>query len=60
MTINPAKITPWVVLVMITAIGASYFLFLYATWHDFQVSNQKRDAMINEALDRIPKVKSVD
>lgn len=60
MTINPAKLTPWVTLGMIALIGVSYFVFLYATWLQFQRDKTARDSKIDELLERIPTVKKTE
>jgi hypothetical protein len=52
---NPAHLTPWVTLIMIVAIGVAYFVFLYASWNQFQKDRGARDAKIDEVLARIPK-----
>lgn len=55
MNLSPVKLTPWVTLCMITLIGVSYFVFLYATWMQFQRDKTARDAKIDDLLERIPK-----
>jgi hypothetical protein len=49
------KLTPYVALAIIVGIGVSYFLFLAATWQQFQKDRMNRDTKIDELLDRIPK-----
>lgn len=53
--IDPRKMTPWVTLTVITLIGVGYFVFLYASWHQFQQDKLARDERINALLDKIPK-----
>lgn len=55
MNVNPAKVTPWLTLGIITLIGVSYFVFLYATWIQFQRDKEARDSKIDDLLERIPK-----
>lgn len=47
---DPVKVAPWLMLM----IAAGYFVFLLATWHQFQNDRLVRDEKINELLDRIP------
>lgn len=55
MSIEPGKITPWIGVVMIAAIGVAYFVFLYASWHQFQQDRVARESKIDDILSRIPK-----
>lgn len=55
-----AKTTQLVAIVMIVAIGVAYFIFLYASWVEFQKDRATRDSKIDQLLERIPKPKIND
>lgn len=42
-------------ILMIVAIGVAYFIFLYASWNQFQQDRAARDSKIDELLSRLPK-----
>jgi predicted RND superfamily exporter protein len=42
-------------IVMIVAVGVAYFVFLYASWNQFQKDRANRDDKIDEMLARLPK-----
>lgn len=44
-----------VALVMIVAVGCAYFVFLYASWNQFQRDRATRDDKVDELLARLPK-----
>ena len=52
--ISVTKITPYAALVMIMAVGCAYFIFLWASWQQFQNDRTTRDSKIDELLARIP------
>lgn len=39
---------------LMTVAVAAYLLYLAATWNEYQTDRARRDAKINELLDRIP------
>jgi hypothetical protein len=47
-----------VAILMIVAIGAAYFVFLWASWQEFQKDRAMRDTKIDELLERLPKPKT--
>lgn len=56
MKLDPVKLTPWVAVSVLVLIGASYLVFLYASWHQFQQDKAVRDDKINELLERLPRM----
>jgi hypothetical protein len=52
---TPSQATHLVTLVLIVAIGAAYFVFLWASWQDFQKRNDAARGKIDELLERLPK-----
>jgi predicted RND superfamily exporter protein len=42
-------------ILMIVAVGCAYFVFLYASWNQFQRDRAQRDDKIDEMLSRLPK-----
>jgi hypothetical protein len=48
-----------VAIIMIVAIGVAYFIFLWASWQEFQKDRATRDSKIDELLERIPKPRPV-
>lgn len=49
------KLTPIVAMAAIGILVASYLIFLYATWNQYQNDRLTRDAKIDALLDRLPK-----
>ena len=53
------KIPPLIAVVAISLMAGAYFVFLYASWQQFQNDRQRREERIDEILDRLPKIKEV-
>jgi hypothetical protein len=52
---NPEKAIPYLTFLMILAIGGAYFIFLAASWNEFQKRNTVARDKIDELLERLPK-----
>ena len=52
------KIPPLIAVVAITLMAGAYFVFLYATWNQFQNDRARREQRIDEILDRLPPAKA--
>lgn len=52
---NPVHVTA---ILMIIAVGVGYFVFLWASWQEWQRDRATRDSKIDELLERLPKPKS--
>lgn len=48
------KIPPLIAVVAISLMAGAYFIFLYATWQQFQNDRALRESRIDEILDRLP------
>lgn len=53
-----SKIPPLIAVVAISLMAGAYFIFLYATWQQFQSDRAMRERRIDEILDRLPPAKA--
>lgn len=60
MDLPSPKVTPLIAIVAIGLMAGAYFIFLYATWNQFQNDRAMRDTKIDELLDRLPKPKPTE
>jgi hypothetical protein len=49
------QLTPIMAICIMIAVGVAYFVFLAATWNQFQSDRRMRDTKLDELLDRLPK-----